>query len=216
MSSSLFETKHFMNMSRVKPEHIRREQIIDAAFDVIYNIGLTNTTIAKIAKQAGLSTGIVSHYFGDKQGLINACMRGMLNELRTQTEQYKAKVSQNPVDLIKAIIDSNFDSSQTNAKAMRLWLEFWTASMHIPELGRLQRINDQRSYSNLKYHFLKLIPEPQANIAAHGLAALIDGLWLRASLMGRQDHFDVEQSRLIAYNYLNTQIHLYQELQENS
>lgn len=204
-----------MSFSRVKPEHIRREQIMDAAFDTIYKHGLSSTTIAKIAAQANLSTGIVSHYFGDKQGLIHACMREMLHELRTKTDQYKSQVQKNPVDLIKAIIDSNFDSSQTNARAMRLWLEFWTASIHTPELNRLQRINDQRLYSNLKYHLLKLMPIQHANVAAHGLAALIDGLWLRASLMSHQDHFDVEQSRLIAYNYLDTQIQRYKKLQEN-
>ena len=60
-----------MTKRRVKPEHVRREEIINAAFHVIYEVGLSNTTIAQIAKKAELSTGIVSHYFGDKQGLIN-------------------------------------------------------------------------------------------------------------------------------------------------
>jgi TetR/AcrR family transcriptional repressor of bet genes len=57
-----------MNKRRVKPEHERREEIINAAYAVIYEVGLSNTTIAQIAKKAQLSTGIVSHYFGDKQG----------------------------------------------------------------------------------------------------------------------------------------------------
>lgn len=57
-----------MTKRRVKPEHVRREEIINAAFDVIYEVGLSNMTIAQIAKKASeLSTGIVSHYFGDKQ-----------------------------------------------------------------------------------------------------------------------------------------------------
>ncbi|MBF7690431.1 transcriptional regulator BetI [Acinetobacter pollinis] len=197
-----------MNTSRVKPEHVRREQIINASFDVIYELGLTNTTIAKIAAKAGLSTGIVSHYFGDKQGLINACMRAMLNELRIQTEQYRENSDKAPAEIIKAIIDSNFDASQTSAKAMRLWLEFWVASLHTPELQRLQRVNDQRLYSNLRYYFLKLLPKQKADIAARGMAALIDGLWLRGSLMSYQDTFDAEQARHIAYNYLNTHIKL--------
>lgn len=196
-----------MSTSRVKPEHVRREQIMNAAFDVIYELGLTHTTIAKIAKQAGLSTGIVSHYFGDKQGLINACMRHMLNNLREKTVQYKADVKPTPVEQIKAIIDSNFDISQTNPKAMRLWLEFWSASLHTPELQRLQRINDKRLHSNLRHHFLKLIPTEHANVAARGMAALIDGLWLRGSLMSHQhDNFDTQQARSIAYNYLKMQV----------
>lgn len=197
-----------MNKRQVKPEHVRREEIINAAYDVIYEVGLSNTTIAQIAKKAQLSVGIVSHYFGDKQGLINACMLEMLNVLRGKTAQYKAELSDSdPQNMIKAIIDSNFDISQVNQRAMRIWLDFWSASMHMPELGRLQRINDQRLYSNLKFHFLKLLPEDQASIAARGLAALIDGLWLRGSLNGDTE-FDATMARSIAYNYVDTQLKL--------
>ena len=197
-----------MNKRQVKPEHVRREEIINAAYDVIYEVGLSNTTIAQIAKKAQLSVGIVSHYFGDKQGLINACMVEMLNVLRGKTAQYKAELSDSdPQNMIKAIIDSNFDISQINQRAMRIWLDFWSASMHMPELGRLQRINDQRLYSNLKFHFLKLLPEDQASIAARGLAALIDGLWLRGSLNGDAE-FDATMARSIAYNYVDTQLKL--------
>ena len=134
-----------MNKRRVKPEHERREEIINAAYAVIYDVGLSNTTIAQIAKKAQLSTGIVSHYFGDKQGLIHSCMRQMLKVLAETTASYKAQVAQpSPEYLLKAIIDANFDISQVNNTAMRVWLDFWSASMHLPDLGRLQRINDQR------------------------------------------------------------------------
>lgn len=40
-----------MNKRRVKPEHERREEIINAAYAVIYEVGLSNTTIAQIAKK---------------------------------------------------------------------------------------------------------------------------------------------------------------------
>jgi len=195
-----------MTKRRVKPEHVRREEIINAAFYVISEVGLSNTTIAQIAKKAELSTGIVSHYFGDKQGLINTCMQEMLNVLRQKTDQYKTEADPHPESQIKAIIDSNFDISQVNKQAMRVWLDFWSASMHLPELGRLQRINDQRLYSNLKHYFLMLVDDKQqASIAARGLAALIDGLWLRGSLSSH-DEFDSQLARSIAYDYVKTQL----------
>ncbi|WP_130802210.1 transcriptional regulator BetI [Acinetobacter ihumii] len=199
-----------MNKRQVKPEHIRRQEIINATYKVIAEVGLSNTTIAQIAKKAQLSVGIVSHYFGDKQGLIHACMLDMLNVLQRKTAEYKAQVPDpKPEHMIKAIIDSNFDISQVNQSAMRIWLDFWSASMHMPELGRLQRINDQRLYSNLKFHFLALIPKQQASIAARGLAALIDGLWLRGSLTSGAE-FDSELARSIAYNYVEMQLQLAQ------
>lgn len=199
-----------MNMSkrRVKPEQERRQEIMEATYQVIYEVGLSNTTIAQIAKKAQLSVGIVSHYFGDKQGLINACMLEMLSELRRKTIQYKAQLTDpNPTNMIKAIIDSNFDISQVNQRAMYIWLDFWSASMHLPELNRLQRINDQRLYSNLKFHFLQLMPKEHASIAARGLAALIDGLWLRGSLSS-DSTFNTALARSIAYDYVDTQLKL--------
>ena len=195
-----------MNKRQIKPEHIRREEIINAAYEVIAEVGLSNTTMAQIAKRAQLSVGIVSHYFGDKQGLINACMLDMLNVLRQKTAEYKAQVTDSkPENMIKAIIDSNFDISQVNQRAMRIWLDFWSASMHMPELGRLQRINDQRLYSNLKFYFLALVPKQQASTAARGLAALIDGLWLRGSLSSGTE-FDSALARSIAYDYVEMQL----------
>ena len=197
-----------MTKRRVKPEHERREEIVNAAFEVIYEVGLSQTTISQIAKKAEVSTGIVSHYFGDKQGLMINCMREMLKRLHLTSLQYKANTAdQQPENQIKAIIDSNFDSSQVNKTAMRVWLDFWSASMHIPELARLQRINDRRLYSNLKHQFLQLMPEDRANIAASGLAALIDGLWLRGGLI-EDDGFDRQAARSIAYDYLDTQLEL--------
>ncbi len=46
----------------------RKEQLINAAFETINVVGLAGVTLSQVAKEAGLSTGIVSHYFGDKEG----------------------------------------------------------------------------------------------------------------------------------------------------
>ncbi len=40
-----------MNKRQVKPESVRREEIMNAAYDVIFEVGLSNTTIAQIAKK---------------------------------------------------------------------------------------------------------------------------------------------------------------------
>ncbi|MCL8040821.1 TetR family transcriptional regulator C-terminal domain-containing protein, partial [Pseudomonas shirazica] len=43
-----------------------------------------------------------------------------------------------------------------------------------------------------------------ARAAARGLAALIDGLWLRGALTG--DAFDTDEALNIAYDYLDQQL----------
>lgn len=185
-------------------EPVRREQLIRATFQTIHEIGLADATVATIARKAGLSTGIVAHYFGDKDGLLNAAMRQILRELKTAVARFRDTCADDPRAQLRAIVDGNFDDSQTNGTAMRVWLTFWAASMHQPELARLQRANDQRLYSNLCHQFKRALPAEQATLAARGLAAMIDGLWLRGSLVGGD--FNADNARRIAYGYIDFQL----------
>ena len=68
---------------------------------------------------------------------------------------------------------------------MKAWLAFWASSMHQPMLYRLQQVSSRRLLSNLVYEFRRELPRQQAQEAGYGLAALIDGLWLRAALSGK-------------------------------
>ena len=185
-------------------EPVRREQLIRATFQTIDEIGLADATVATIARKAGLSTGIVAHYFGDKDGLLNAAMRQILRELKSAVARFRDTCADDPRAQLRAIVDGNFDDSQTNGTAMRVWLTFWAASMHQPELARLQRINDQRLYSNLAHQFHRALPAGRARDAARGLAAMIDGLWLRGSLVGGP--FDTAAARALAYAYIDFQL----------
>jgi TetR/AcrR family transcriptional repressor of bet genes len=188
-------------MPKLGMQPIRREQLIRATFETIERVGLADTTMAQVARSAGLSTGIVSHYFGDKDGLINAAMRHILRQLRDAVARRRTEADTDALAQLHAIVDGNFDETQVNATAMRVWLTFWAASMHHPELRRLQRANDRRLYSNLCHQFRRTMPADRARHAARGLAALIDGLWLRGSLVGGE--FDVAQARRLAYDYLD-------------
>ena len=47
-----------------------KDKIIEAGFELICNDGYYNTNTAKIAKKAGVSTGIVYQYFKDKRDIF--------------------------------------------------------------------------------------------------------------------------------------------------
>ncbi|CAI0700125.1 transcriptional regulator BetI [Serratia entomophila] len=178
----------------------RKEQLINAAFETINVVGLAGVTLSQVAKEAGLSTGIVSHYFGDKDGLLNATMRKILRDLRDAVAECRARAAGDSQSQLFAIIQGNFHPSQTNAVSMRAWLDFWAASMHQPALRRLQRANDRRLYSNICSQFRRALPQQQAREAARGLAAMIDGLWLRGSLAGNET--DLQQDCRLACDYV--------------
>ena len=186
-------------MPKVGMQPIRRSQLIAATLEAVDQVGMADASIAYIARLAGVSNGIISHYFNDKNGLLEATMRHLMQALRDAVaERRQALSDDSPRAHLKAMIDGNFDDSQVSGPAMKTWLAFWASSMHQPALRRLQRVNDHRLYSNLCGQFHRVLPQDQARFAARGLASLIDGLWLRGALSGQA--FDTEQARRIAYD----------------
>ena len=72
---------------------LRKQQLINATLESVAQYGLQKTTIVTISKIAGLSSGIISHYFGGKQGLIEATVKYLLEQLKIAllervTDQY--------------------------------------------------------------------------------------------------------------------------------
>ena len=189
-------------MPKVGMKAIRQKQLIRANLMVIDRVGLADASLALIAKEAGVSTGIVSHYFGDKNGLLDACMRQILSDLYLAVDHHRKQADAEPAAQIRAIIDGNFDVTQLAGPVLKTWLAFWTNSLHQPDLHRLQRINDRRLYSNLSAQFSRVLPEQQARAAGASLAALIDGLWLRMTLAPQPMEQGLESARQLCYQNL--------------
>ncbi|MDR5867679.1 transcriptional regulator BetI [Halomonas koreensis] len=188
-------------MPKVGMEPIRRQQLITATVAAIDEVGLADATVMRIARHAGVSAGIISHYFGGKDGLLEATMRQILSDLGEAVAARRAALSTDaPRAHLEAIIDGNFDRSQVTGPVAKTWLAFWASSMHKPELARLQNVNDRRLYANLCHQFRRLMPREQARDAARALAAMIDGLWLRGALTPEGQ--DTDRARRLAREYL--------------
>lgn len=192
-------------MPKVGMEPIRRQQLIEATMSSIDEVGLAESTIMQISRRAGVSAGIISHYFGGKDGLLEATMLYILNDLRQSvTKRRQALESEDARAHLYAIVEGNFDRSQVSQAVMKTWLAFWTTSMHKSSLHRLQMVNDRRLYSNISYQFRKHLEPEHARSAARGLAALIDGLWLRGALVPQG--FNTTRAVALACRYVDEQL----------
>src|SRR6516164_11215676 len=60
---------------RDESEDARRVQLIEVTIDSLAEVGYLGTTLAEIARRADVSPGLVAHYFGDKDGLLEAAFR---------------------------------------------------------------------------------------------------------------------------------------------
>ena len=132
-------------MPKLGMQSIRRRQLIDATLEAINEVGMHDATIAQIARHAGVSTGIISHYFRDKNGLLEATMRDITSQLRDAVLNRLHALPQGSAELrLQAIVGGNFDETQVSSAAMKAWLAFWASSMHQPMLYRLQQVSSRR------------------------------------------------------------------------
>jgi TetR/AcrR family transcriptional repressor of bet genes len=105
---------------------------------------------------------------------------------------------------IKAIVGGNFDSRQLDSKVVKTWLAFWSQAMHHPNLFRLQRVNEQRLLSYLRLELKRVMEPERAQFVAQGIAALIDGIWLRGALT--PGGINGELAQRIITDYLERQL----------
>jgi TetR/AcrR family transcriptional repressor of bet genes len=201
-------------MARIGTEKLRKKELINATIKSIEDHGFQGTTILTISRQANLSAGIISHYFGSKQGLILATIRHLLEKLKQGLLQQIANCEQplTPQLRLEMIVDSNFNCFQQSTSVTRTWLCFWAQALHDSELARLQAVNSKRLVQNLLYSYRQIIPNKErAVIAANMTAAMIDGLWLRSSL-SQASQSEFKKSEQLCKQFILSQCQLEKKL----
>ncbi|CAM3141349.1 transcriptional regulator BetI [Moritella viscosa] len=192
-------------MPRPAMKTVRQQQLIDATLISVERHGLHHTTINTISGLAGLSSGLISHYFGGKQGLIEATLKYLLDELKQALLSRILGKNLSAEARLSMIVESNFTEFQRSTAATKTWLSFWSQAVHDPGLARLQHVNCQRLYSNLAFSFKQLMPENVAIHSAKQTAAMIDGFWLRSAL-SRCPEKEFEQAQILCKAFIEAVI----------
>lgn len=189
-------------MPKVGMEEIRRRQLIEATIASIHEVGFADSSLSRIASRAGVSTGIVHHYFRNKADLMEATLRQLGTSLR-QSVVRRLTQARSPVERLLAVIDGNIDTDQFTPQGVSAWLAFWAMVPNNERLARVQNIIISRLHDNLT-HALKLMGRRDAHDMASAISALIDGLWLRAALASGGPNS--RQARRLLLDYLNAKL----------
>jgi betaine-aldehyde dehydrogenase len=156
-------------------------QLVDVTLDSLAEVGYVGTTLAEIAGRAGVSPGLVAHYFGDKDGLLEAAFRTLARTLAARVRARLA-LGRTPRARVQAVIDSNLGPEEFDRRTATAWLAFWGQVPHVDGLKRVQSAYQRRMLSNLRGDLRRMIPADEARSLAAMIAAMIDGVWLRAAL----------------------------------
>ncbi|MBO6755067.1 MAG: transcriptional regulator BetI [Roseibium sp.] len=193
-------------MPKVGMEAERRRTLIAATVDAIHERGYCDVTMAQIAKRAGVSGGLVHHYFGSKDRLLAATMRHLLKDLGDGIRARLAE-AETPRARISAIIEGNFAADQFQPAAIAAWLAFYVQARTTESNRRLLRIYSARLASNLTFNLLALLPRERAAQVAEGTASMIDGVWIRQAL--RDGTVDRAGAIALVEDYVECQIRLH-------
>ena len=186
-------------------EDPRRSQLIDVTIDSLAEVGYVGTTLAQIARRAGVSPGLVAHYFGEKDALFEATFRTLARRTSRRTLT-RLRLAGTARGRVQAVIDANLGPEEFDLRTGRAWLAFWGQVPHVPALERVQRTYQRRMLSNLRHDLAQLLPAQEAFGLAGMIAAMIDGVWLRAAL-SRWQEADSESARAMLTALLDSRLH---------
>jgi AcrR family transcriptional regulator len=170
---------------------VRRQQILEAAGQVIAVRGICETRVADIADVLGVSPGLILYYFPSKDRLLGEA-------LAHQDRQFFADVAKRAADLESArdrlvlIIEASCPTASVRKTAIDdeyvLWLEMWARARQDPELAEAR----QRMDHEWRNSIMEIVVEGQDNGEfattvnsgdfAVRLSALIDGMAVQVVL----------------------------------
>ena len=159
---------------------LRKTQLIDATIQCIHEEGVARSSVQRISKRAGLSPGIVAHYFDDKDGLLVATLQ-RLNKGLSDEMIRRMRAARGPTDRLWAILDAHFEPVHFAPDTVDAWFALWGKMREIPDLQRVQVIYEARLRSNLIHSLRPLVSPERVPIVADTLGAMIDGLWAKSA-----------------------------------
>lgn len=174
---------------RQLPEQ-RRAALIAATIECLKRYGHDGLSIRTISHQAGVSVGLINHHFPNKDELVAAAYRHFNRELVDGLETAVAGAAATPAARLRAFLDASFSPPNLDADVLTVWVVFWSLYRHSRPIQRVQH----ETYSDYVRLVRGLLADllgkasdggkarrgggVNLRLAAIGLTALLDGLWL--------------------------------------
>jgi AcrR family transcriptional regulator len=164
----------------------RREIFAAAALRVIMRDGIAGLTVREVAKEAGYTTGALTHYFHSKDQLLIEASEHSATLVRAQME--RAERSSPALEAIRRVVAFALPLTTERRGFWRIWLGYWERSSYDDEVARVMRLR----YAEWRGRLAALLARAQeeGDVAGHvdvrqaaeALATLIDGIGVQVVL----------------------------------
>ena len=156
----------------------KRDRLIDAADELIYQQTFNSTTLADIATKAEVPLGNVYYYFKTKDDILKAVIHERSARLQTQFSEWEQSIP-NAKERLRAYIGYNVDSKETTAQfGCALGSLCQELGKYTGELGSLAAELMHRSLTWVESQFKALGKGEQAPVLAKYLIGSLQGVSL--------------------------------------
>jgi TetR/AcrR family transcriptional repressor of bet genes len=190
---------------RTASKQERQLQLIRATIRSVAKNGLADTTMATVAREAGLSQGIINLHFQSKERLLIETLRYIADEYKANWEKALEGAGPSPAERLVALVEVDFKLPVCERNKLAVWFAFWGESKSRPTYRKLCASRDIEFRRKLGELCEALIEEGayenlDAPVLATGLSAMAEGLWLDLLISPRS--LTRDQARNICMAYL--------------
>jgi TetR/AcrR family transcriptional repressor of bet genes len=171
--------------SRESPD-VRRRALIDAAALCLAERGPGETSVREVCRRAGVSPGLLRHYFGGIAALIAATYRDTGDRVAAELAAALASAPDDPALRLRAFVDASFRPPLLDRALLATWLSFWSLVARDDAIRAIHR-DIYAGYRATLEALIAAAGERHGRTvdgprAAFAFTALLDGLWLELCL----------------------------------
>ena len=161
----------------------RRQQLIDATMKCIARKGMGSTTLGDVAREAGLSQGIVNLHFESKENLLKETLRYLADDYKARFKKTLEHSGPDAADKLLALMELDLRPSVIDRRKIAVWFDFWGEVKSRPTYRRICDERD-RYYDEVVEGLCETIIEEgrykgvSASLVATALTSVTNGLWL--------------------------------------
>jgi AcrR family transcriptional regulator len=96
----------------------KQSSILSAALKLFANEGFASTSTSKVAKEAGVSEGLIFRHFGNKEGLLNAVLQR--SHEAAQRMMASIVIESDPLKMIQKTIEMPYNIDESEHELWRL------------------------------------------------------------------------------------------------
>lgn len=184
---------------------VRREQIVRATIRCLAREGYTRLTMKKVAREAGVSQGILHYYFADKRAMLVATLTAVSRELDRRVAAAQSRTTRDPAARLRALVRTCLEVAVQRPEFWVVFLEFWGEMAHD---RRLRAVNAE-VYTRTRTLIGRLIAEGtragrfrdvEPDRAAAVVLGLVDGVSLQLTF--DPDAFGVAEAARMCHEAL--------------